>query len=354
LIDNKFDIIVARNYHTQNEEIEINTGSILIKNSDWTKNFLNNVYSQNQFSLDGWAEQRAMMYLLKIDTTIKDRFKFVDFRLFNSTYVSWDEYNYQQGDFVLHLAGCGNIERLYALKSIHNSDKKKWDLNYFKKDGNISQYRSLIHDVSPFQDINVSSWKPTNDPGGLDSELFKNVLLHAGGDAVNLIVEVGSWLGGSAITMARYLKSIDNTHTDILCIDNWCGSLAHWEIPGFKKIMQIKDGRPTIYEQFLKNLKFNQLDDYIIPFHINSVDGARFLCNKNVQSDIVFIDASHEEQDVYQDITFHWKHLKKSGIMMGDDFEPSYPGVVNAVRRFASENSLRIMSHHNEWILQKS
>ena len=352
LVDNNYDIIVAQNHHT-NGEIEINTGSILIRNSEWNKTFLDRVYDQDQFSMDGWAEQRSMMYLLATDPTVKPHFKLVDFRLFNSTYKSWDEYNYKQGDFVFHLAGCGNLERIYVLKTIQKHDKKTWSLDLLKKDGNLSVYRNKLHECNPFKETEINHWKPTNDPGGLDLDLFKDVLLYSGGDAVNLIVEVGSWLGGSAITMANYLKTKKNVHTDILCVDNWCGSVCHWEIPEFKKIMQLKNGRPTIYEQFVKNIKYLGLDDYIIPFHINSIDAARFLIKKNIQSDIVFIDASHEENDVYQDISIHWQHLKPGGTMIGDDYEPAYPGVVNAVHRFAQEKRLKVLCFKNDWILQK-
>lgn len=357
-IDNNFDIVVAQNLKCDKPGIiEINTGSILIKNSSWTKDFLNDVYAQSQFAQERWAEQAAMMHLLLTKPEYQSHFKFVSWREFNSAYRQHPEYLYQKGDFVLHMCGCGNLERLNILKSIEQCPQKTdWEIKMLKKDRKISPYFKEIHyGEDPYSGIEIGNWLPTNDFGGLHPKIFDYVWLNAGGDAVNLIVEVGSWLGGSSLIMSRELKRKNNIHTDIICIDTWDGSLVHWLDPNFRKVMKMKNGRPTLYEQFVKNVLYNKVEDYIIPFSVSSNDGAKYLVAKGIKSDIVFIDASHEEEDVYNDIIHHWQHLRSGGIMFGDDYEPAYPGVQNAVHRFANENNLQVMVTHlcNEWIIKK-
>jgi hypothetical protein len=40
----------------------------------------------------------------------------------------------------------------------------------------------------------------------------------------------------------------------------------------------------------------------------------------DVLADLIYIDASHEEEDVYNDVLAWYKKLKVGGIMCGDDY----------------------------------
>lgn len=56
-----------------------------------------------------------------------------------------------------------------------------------------------------------------------------------------------------------------------------------------------------------------------------------------VSPEFVYIDGSHEEDDVTADLTAWWDVLPPHGMIAGHDYDPAHPGVVAAVDRFARE-----------------
>ena len=74
-----------------------------------------------------------------------------------------------------------------------------------------------------------------------------------------LVVEVGSWKGGSAISMASRIRDLD-LRGQVLCVDTWLGSLEHWlakedrERRSYYDSLQFKHGYPQLYYQFIVNV----------------------------------------------------------------------------------------------------
>lgn len=66
---------------------------------------------------------------------------------------------------------------------------------------------------------------------------------------------------------------------------------------------------------------------------------------------MIYIDGSHEEEDVYQDLVSWWDLVRDGGVLFGDDW--TWDGVRLAVERFAAENSLTITHRHDKWELEK-
>lgn len=130
------------------------------------------------------------------------------------------------------------------------------------------------------------------------------------------ILEIGSWMGRSAIAMSTNTKGI------IVAIDTWEGTL--------------EDGHRTL----LENLPQNWLrDEFLrntmgIP-NITSIQGKSIDVSKNFLApafDMIFIDGDHSYEAVKADIQT-WKPLLKSGgLFCGHDFDGGRPGVVKAVR----------------------
>lgn len=56
----------------------------------------------------------------------------------------------------------------------------------------------------------------------------------------------------------------------------------------------------------------------------------------------VYIDASHEYEDVANDLRAWWPILEEGGMLAGHDFDDSHPGVIRAVTEFAVANDLRV------------
>jgi hypothetical protein len=69
-----------------------------------------------------------------------------------------------------------------------------------------------------------------------------------------------------------------------------------------------------------------------------------------VRADLIYLDGSHEEEDVYQDLVTWWDIVKPGGPLFGDDW--TWDGVRLAVQRFASENHLSISHRHDKWELR--
>jgi predicted O-methyltransferase YrrM len=168
------------------------------------------------------------------------------------------------------------------------------------------------------------------------------------------IIEVGTWKGQSAINMANIIQQ-NNLNCNIYCVDTWLGALEFW---GFacdtpdRNLLQ-KNGYPQIYYQFLSNVVHTNTQDIILPFPCTSLIAARFFKNKKISADLIYIDASHDEFDVYHDIKNYYSLLSENGIIFGDDYI-TFPGVALAVNKFTEEMNLSLnLTEHNFWIINK-
>jgi len=171
----------------------------------------------------------------------------------------------------------------------------------------------------------------------------------------NLIVEVGTWKGQSVINMVTHIK---NTNIDckIMCIDTWLGAIEFWSWASNTqdRNLLLKNGYPQVYYQFLSNVVHNGLQDIILPFPNTSENGFRYLSYKNLKPEMIYIDASHEEDDVYKDIKNFYSVLSEGGVMFGDDYTKDWPGVINSVNRFKDEMNLNLeVIENNFWVIRK-
>lgn len=184
-----------------------------------------------------------------------------------------------------------------------------------------------------------------------NSIVFRNII-----DDINpkIIVEVGSWKGQSAINMATYIRDMGMS-THIYCIDTWLGAIEFWT--NLKNMdgrdLLLKNGYPQIYYQFLSNVVHSGVEDYITPFPNTSTTGYLYCKYSNIIPDMIYIDASHEELDVYNDISNYYEILNNGGVIFGDDYN-AWVGVGNAVRKFCQVNSLHYtILEDNFWMIKK-
>ena len=84
---------------------------------------------------------------------------------------------------------------------------------------------ALLHAVSPYDGFDLSGYPDIVHGWNSESGIF---LHHIERLKPNLIVEVGSWLGKSAMHMARCLGVAGLRDTHIVCVDTWLGSLEWW------------------------------------------------------------------------------------------------------------------------------
>jgi hypothetical protein len=97
-------------------------------------------------------------------------------------------------------------------------------------------------------------------------------------------------------------------------------------------------GYPHIFYQFLVNVSATDFADRIFPIAQTSINGARLLRASKITADAIYVDGSHQLEDVYEDLRAYWPILRAGGVMWGDDWEIS--GVKVSVMRFALEMEL--------------
>lgn len=170
----------------------------------------------------------------------------------------------------------------------------------------------------------------------------------------HLIIEVGSWKGASAIHMAGLLAQ-KKLPAQIICVDTWLGSADSWQLPQNTESGRntpLSHGYPTLFYQFLANVKHYGMQNMITPLPQPSLSAARWLRERRVTADLVFIDASHEEDDVYADLQYYWPILREGGAMFGDDYDKL--SVSKGVHHFARDLNLAVQPRGKQWAIYKT
>lgn len=183
--------------------------------------------------------------------------------------------------------------------------------------------RSLIHHDDPYEGFDADAYPADvlgwNDHSAMFSQLARDA---------TLIVEVGSWLGRSAITIADACPS-----AHIICIDTWLGAAEMWRDhndPERFGQLRLKNGYPTIYYHFLANVVRAEKQDRITPFPLPSAIALRMIGKWCISPDLIYIDASHDFPDVMDDISAAMRLHPR--VLCGDDYR-HWPGVREAVDR---------------------
>jgi len=211
----------------------------------------------------------------------------------------------------------------------------------------------ILYTKNPYKNFDFENFNYDDQNWDLDLRLFEEI------DRIKpkLIIEVGTWKGGSAIKMASHIKQM-KLDCKILCIDTWLGSLEFWhnkEDVNTYLGLKLKNGYPTVYYQFLYNVIFKNLQDIIIPFPQTSNIVYNWLKWKKIKADLIYIDGSHNEEDVYNDAKNYYELLTEKGVLIGDDYKNkiAWPGVQKAINKFVKENSLSLETTSRLWLIKK-
>lgn len=168
-----------------------------------------------------------------------------------------------------------------------------------------------------------------------------------------VIVEVGTWKGSSAIAMAKRMK-MPNLPGRVVCVDTWLGGIEHMlENASQANWLQSRHGYPRIYAQFLANVMHAGVEDLIVPVPQTPHIAARLLNHLGVKPNLVYLDASHDALDVSIDLALYWDMLQDGGILVGDDYTFYWPGVVTAAQRFARQYGRPIFSRFGQFVFFK-
>ena len=145
-------------------------------------------------------------------------------------------------------------------------------------------------------------------------------------------LELGAWLGRST----AYL--IDNApNLNITVIDSWKGSDS--ELETNHKLAKTTDIF-SLFKENMGNRKFN----FFKGRAENLVENF-----ENESFDTIFIDLDHSYESVKKDIELWLPKVKAGGILAGDDYRVTTPGVIDAVKELLPESLI----FHYGWIYTK-
>jgi hypothetical protein len=91
-----------------------------------------------------------------------------------------------------------------------------------------------------------------------------------------------------------------------------------------------------------------------LPFPTTSSIAARFFAKQKIYADMMYVDASHDEIDVYMDMVQLWPLVRPGGAMFGDDYTTAWPGLCNAVHNFARQIGTPVDIRDRQWVFRKS
>jgi predicted O-methyltransferase YrrM len=155
------------------------------------------------------------------------------------------------------------------------------------------------------------------------------------------IVEVGSWMGRSTRALA------DSTRGNVTAVDTWKGS----DEDEHRRILK---GQPEswLFDQFSKNLADHIKVGKVIPYQLTSSFAASIFRAEGDTYDMIFIDASHDHENVKADLAAWYPLLAPGGLFCGHDFNKNHPGVMQAVTEFFPEpERVKKMAGGSIWYL---
>lgn len=132
------------------------------------------------------------------------------------------------------------------------------------------------------------------------------------------ILEVGSWVGASALSWAQGLQLFNNSQGTITCVDAWK--------PFFDRathkaevydVMEQALHTETAYQLFLHNI--STIPETIKCQHLRGQSESLLPLLREKAFDVVFIDADHAYTPVLRDIKNSLALVKEGGIICGDD-----------------------------------
>ena len=169
-----------------------------------------------------------------------------------------------------------------------------------------------------------------------------------------IMIEVGSWLGWSAINSAKKLKQLGLTESVIICVDTWLGDMGAWEGNIGHNYLYSENGYPTVYYKFLSNVITQNVKEYIYPLTFPSNIANLILEKLGIKADLIYIDGSHEALDVYYDCKNYYDLLNPGGYLVGDDwmYEPLRIGISTFIEESTLDESVLSTTQYT-WNIKK-
>ena len=170
------------------------------------------------------------------------------------------------------------------------------------------------------------------------------------------ILELGALFGRTTHAIGNN-KNLD---VKLTVIDIWWGIKHSNHLPGWYH--DKKAGRPetALLERLTKHYPEESItgDDFYLLWQVftsgivnmNSIRDLTSIPNESFpEFDLIIHDAAHDYEHVYEDLTNWFPKLKSDGVMIIDDYEPNFTGVIQAVDQYTLENNL-----HTEMVTDRN
>jgi predicted O-methyltransferase YrrM len=141
------------------------------------------------------------------------------------------------------------------------------------------------------------------------------------------IAEVGSWKGKSTVALALGARRAGHRQP-LYAIDHHAGvaedtRAGTWTPQG------------STWAAFLATIRRAGVEDRVHPLKMDSLSGARWLAERAVPVELLFIDGAHDEESVVRDLEAFFPLVLPGGWIALDDAKPEgpCPGVYRAYQR---------------------
>ncbi len=152
-----------------------------------------------------------------------------------------------------------------------------------------------------------------------------------------LVVEIGTWLGKSAIVLGKALQGRKNAK--VICIDPFNAEGDRGSRRVYERTR--RSMTQTLEEACLQNIKENGVAEVVQLIKGYSHD---VVSSWNQPINLLFIDGNHEYAAVRRDFDDWTKFLVRGGLLVMDDVYPSkkiHPGPIRVVRES--------VANHPDW-----
>ncbi|PKU74267.1 uncharacterized protein LOC110106096 [Dendrobium catenatum] len=166
------------------------------------------------------------------------------------------------------------------------------------------------------------------------------------------IIELGTFLGASALHMASLTRNLSLPNSLILCLDDFRGWPAFRSRFG-RHVPIPHHADSLLLHQFMLGVSAAGETHRILPVPFSTSSGLAALCEWGIYGDLIEVDAGHDFHSAWSDINMAYAVLRPGGVLFGHDYYTAADdhGVRRAVTLFSKAKGLKVRPHGEHWVL---
>lgn len=129
---------------------------------------------------------------------------------------------------------------------------------------------------------------------------------------ISRVLEIGSYEGQSACYL---IKRLGTRGGSLTCVDTWAGSAEHTSKIDMDQVERRFDANTQLALSEISDVSVE-----LIKIKERSVTALTQIIHADIEFDLVYIDGSHNSQDVLFDLVMSFQLLKIGGLIICDDY----------------------------------